>query len=180
MQRRHFFEKLGIGAAGLLALPTVIRARGQNHHHAQLNGPLASATVSFGQWETDPPLDRFPNIPPAPPRNNHALLPGETTIKAGGSVMFVISGLHNILVYGDGTQPGDIDTTALTATTGTPAGVPLINDPRNRIYRGPDPSLFPLDRVETVHFPTPGRYFVTCGVLPHFNDGMFGYVNVLP
>lgn len=180
MQRRHFFEKLGIGAGGLLALPAAVHARGQDHQHQPVNGPLASATVSFGQWKTDPPLDRFPNVPPAPPRNNHALLPGDVTIKAGGSVMFVISGLHNILVYGDGTQPGNIDTTSLTATTGVPAGVPLIDDPRNRIYRGPDPSLFPLDRVEAVLFPSPGRYFVTCGVLPHFNDGMFGYVNVLP
>lgn len=180
MRRRRFFERAAMGAAGLLALPATIRGTGQGHQHAQMNGPLASATVSFGQWKTEPPLDRFPNVPPAPPRNNHALLPGEPTIKAGGSVMFVISGLHHILVYGDGTQPGHIDATRLVATTGVPAGVPLIDDPRNRIYRGPDPSLFPLDRIETVHFPNAGRYFVTCGVLPHFNDQMWGYVNVLP
>jgi plastocyanin len=58
--------------------------------------------------------------------------------------------------------------------------VPLINDPENRIYRGPDPSLLgTLDRVETVTFAQPGRYFVTCGLLPHFNDGMYGFVKVI-
>ena len=36
------------------------------------------------------------------------------------------------------------------------------------------------DRVEVVHFPDPGRYLVICGVLPHFNDGMYGYVEVIP
>jgi hypothetical protein len=25
-----------------------------------IDGPLANATVSLGEWQTDPPLDRFP------------------------------------------------------------------------------------------------------------------------
>jgi hypothetical protein len=29
-----------------------------------------------------------------------------------------------------------------------------------------------------VNFKDPGRYLVVCGVLPHFNEGMHGYVNV--
>jgi hypothetical protein len=36
------------------------------------------------------------------------------------------------------------------------------------------------DRVEVVHFPNPGRFLVICAVLPHFNEGMTGYVRVIP
>ncbi len=151
------------------------------HQHEAISGPLASATVSFGQWQTGPaPLDRFPNVSPRN-RNVHQLTPNEVQIKAGGSVNFVISGFHHVLIYDDGTQPTQINTSLLTPTTGTPAGVPLINDPNRRIYRGLDPSTVGVqDRVEVVQFSKPGIFFVTCGVLPHFNDGMFGFVRVLP
>jgi plastocyanin len=104
-------------------------------------------------------------------------------IKAGGTVNFIIAGLHNVNVYDDGTQPGDINTTITRPTTGVPAGVPLINDPNRRIYSGLDPSRQPntFDRVEVVHFPKPGTYLVICGVRPHFvNDHMFGFVKVVP
>jgi hypothetical protein len=57
---------------------------------------------------------------------------------------------------------------------------PLIADPNRRIYRGLDPSLVPQDRVEVVHFDQPGTYLVMCGVLPHFLEGMVGFVRVLP
>ena len=56
----------------------------------------------------------------------------------------------------------------------------MINDPDRRIYRGLDPRLVPQDRVEVVHFANPGTYLVICGVLPHFNDDMFGFVRVIP
>ena len=155
-----------------------------------IDGPLANATVSFGQWQTDPPLDRFPNLSPRD-RNNHELIPNEVTIKAGGAVNFIIGGFHHPIVYDAGTQPGDIDVNNTTTTTGpTPSpAVLLINDPTDRIYRGLDPSLQPLDRsgafgqdrVEVVFFPKPGTYLVICGVKGHFvNDGMFGFVTVLP
>ena len=35
------------------------------------------------------------------------------------------------------------------------------------------------DRVEVVHFPEKGLYLVICGVLPHFDDGMYGWVKVV-
>lgn len=143
-------------------------------------GPLSSATISFGQGMTTPPLDRFPNNSPAA-GNHHALVPGEVKIKAGGTVNFIIAGLHQVIVYDDGTKPGDINATLTTPTTGMPAGVPLIDDPTDRIYRGLDPSLQTRDRVEVVHFANPGTFLVICGVQPHFvNDGMFGFVRVLP
>jgi plastocyanin len=151
----------------------------------------ANATVSFGSWQTEPPLDRFPNQSPRE-RNEHQLIPHEVTIKAGGAVNFIISGFHQPIAYDDGTQPEDIDVNTTTTTTGpTPSpAVVLIDDATNRIYRGLDPSLQPLDRsgvaflqdrVEVVYFPKPGTYLVICGVRGHFvNDGMFGVVTVLP
>ena len=142
-----------------------------------LDGPLSNATVSFGEWMT--PVDRFPNVS-LPTANHHELIPREATIKAGGTVNFIIAGFHNINVYADGTQPEDINT-ALTVPVTQPPGPPLIDDPNNRIYRGLDPSLQPRDRVEVVHFANPGRYLVICGVFPHFvNDRMYGFVRVLP
>ncbi|HMJ87905.1 MAG TPA: hypothetical protein VK504_32235, partial [Vicinamibacterales bacterium] len=131
-------------------------------------------------------------------RNNHKLIPGTVDIKAGGSVNFIISGFHHILIYDDGTKPSDIHYTMTVPTTVQP-GPPLINDPVKRIYRGLDPSVMPQlpsavgaippamplqDRVEVVRFPNPGKFLVICGVQPHFVDIatgefiMFGYVKV--
>jgi plastocyanin len=170
----------GIAAAlGVTIKPETLAAQAdsQKHQHSTINGPLANATVSFGAWPTESPpgLDRFtgagaPGLP-----NVHQLIPNEVKIKAGGSVNFIISGFHNVIVYDDGTQPGDINTTLLV-------GDLLINDPDRRIYRGLDPRLPELvlqESTEVVQFPKPGTYLVICGVLPHFNDGMFGFVRVL-
>ena len=216
MKRRDFFEKAGLGSA-LLVLPTIEAASGarttqqsagsqgreddehKHDRHDDMNGPLASATVSFGQWDLTQPLDRFPNNSPRQV-NNHQLIPHEVVIKAGGSVNFVISGFHHILVYGNGTKPSDINVTMTIPPSQAPVP-PLIDDSNNRIYRGLDPSVLPVlpaapatppvpgqvmqDRVEVVRFPQPGRYLVICGVLPHFVDAatgefiMYGYVRVL-
>jgi hypothetical protein len=170
----------------------------------------ANATVSFGAWQTPlpppavapetEPLDRFPpSLSNDRLRNEHQLLPNKVKIKAGGAVNFIIGGFHQPIVYDDKTKPGDIgvDQTPPTTTTGpTPSpAVVLIDDPINRIYRGQDPSLQPLerasslkqtpeflqDRVEVVFFPKAGKYLVICGIRGHFvNDGMFGFVKVLP
>lgn len=184
MKRRDFFKKAGVGSAAIVSASALSTDESKaveqaDHVHTPLGGLLASAVVSFGQWRT--PLSRFPNVPPRPIDNNHQLLPFEAFIRAGGSVMFVLSGLHQVLVYDKGTKPEDISVAITVPTQGVPAGVPLIDFPNGRIYRGPDPSLMPmLDRTETVHFPTRGRYLVICGVMPHFaNDDMFGYVRVL-
>ena len=155
----------------------------------------AHATVSFGAWQTEPPFDRFPpNDPNDRNRNDHRLLPTEAILTAGGAVNFVISGFHQPIVYAVGTQPEDIDVNNTTTTTGpTPVpAVDLINDPTNRIYRGPDPSLQPLDRsgtaflqdrVEVVRLLHPGTYLVICGIKGHFlgsatQPPMYGFVTV--
>ena len=55
---------------------------------------------------------------------------------------FIIAGFHLVVVYDDGTQPGDINIAILVPPTNAPAP-PLINDATNRIYRGIDPDRSP-------------------------------------
>lgn len=175
IKRREFVASVLATGAAVPAL-----AMTGQHDHKPIEGPLASATVSFGHWV---PFDRFAN--PGGPNdrtlNGHQLIPHEVTIRAGGTVNFIIGGFHQPIVYGPGTQPGDINA-GLTTSVGVPPGPPLIDDPTDRVFRGADPSRQPTqDRVEVVGFPNPGRFLVICGVQPHFvNDKMFGFVRVLP
>lgn len=169
-----------------------------------LDGPLANATVSFGQWDpNDPdllsPLDRLLGDPAGGVGNNHALLPDVAKIKAGGSVSFIISGGHVLAVYDDGTQPGDIGSaiepncafplpTSGIVTPCSPVNAALVpvaggilSDSDGRIYRGAFLNLVRRDGVEVVQFKKPGTYLVICARKNHFvNDGMFGFVRVLP
>lgn len=197
MERREFVGRLGVGSAvalvsgGVGALTAAHGAAGAGpeaestmqsaHDHRPVRDPFAAATVTFGAWRTDVPIDRYPNASPAA-NNAHLAIPYLATIKASGAVSFLIAGLHHVVVYGPGTRPEHVLASLTRPTTGTPAGVLLIDDPANRIYAGPDPSLLPRDRVEVVQFPvTPGRYLVICGVQSHFvNDQMFGWVRVRP
>lgn len=187
--RRMFLSATG-GALIAAGSAGALKVSGQHHKassRAAGGDPLGSATVGFGGWMT--PLDRF-KVLPAPAANHHELIPYEATIKAGGYVNFVISGLHVVSIYDDGTSPAIINTGSLV--TGRPPGTPpIIDSPTHRIYRGIDPvfrtptgpsdtGAFNLDRVEVVHFDQPGTYLVICAVLPHFLEGMYGYVRVLP
>ena len=139
--------------------------------------PLVPATLPPGTPPPVFPVDRFPNKSDTRIKNAHLMTPNVVKIKAGGSVNFIVSGLHNIIVYDKDTLPEDIDTSRLTPTTGPPV-VPIIDDDRKRIYRGLDPTLLAIDRVEAVRFDKPGTYLVICGLLPHFRGGMYGYVRV--
>ena len=202
MKRREFVQKLSVGSAAaatalgagkaLAKTPAAASRARQEHNHRPVTGPLATATVSFGEWQTDVPIDRYPPappIPPPPPGGGHLLVPHVVTIKVGGTVNYIISGFHQVIVYAPGTKPEDINIGSTRPTRGTPAGVPLINDPNNRIYAGLDPStvhggpptpITPLlDRVETVQFTRKGWHLVICGVLPHFLDNMYGWVRVV-
>ena len=182
MKRREFVEKLGIGSIGVAAAAVgghnvAAAAAGQHvHDSSQIEGPLASATVSFGQWIM--PLDRFTGVSNTRTSNQHTVIPYDVTIKAGGSVNYMVSGLHLILVYAPGTTVDDLDRSLLEGVTATFPG--FLADSKNRIYRGLDPrGTTPLDRVEVVTFADPGRYLVVCGVIAHLNTNMYGYVTVL-
>ena len=191
MERREFVEKIGLGSAvALVTGGAIVAGAGSpvatienaaaHHQHDPVKGPLAAATVTFGSWRTDLSLDRFPNVSVAA-ANAHVMIPHQATIKAGGSVAFIISGLHQILVYGPDVLPDSINAQLTRPSTGTPAGTPLINDPARRVYGGLDPTTQPRERTEVVNFHAEGKYLIVCGVQSHFvNDQMYGWVRVLP
>jgi plastocyanin len=160
----------------------------------------AVATVSFGLWETEPPLDRLVADPAGGAAgNHHEMIPNIATIRIkpgdDGGVNFVVSGGHVVAVYDDGTQPGDIDPNSIEPNcpagpitspcspvnaAGEPTAGGILSDPDKRIYRGPT-FTGRRDGVEVVHFSKPGTYLVICARKNHFvNDGMFGFVRVLP
>ena len=203
--RRHLLQAAaagGVTAVGLGAIVGAEQKPGQGSEHAHDNRPLtdkrANVVVSFGQWDADPaaPFDRQPNNS-SRFRNIHLMLPFEAEVAAGGAVSFAIGGLHQILIYADGLELADVKAGyAAAGSPVIPGGPPLIEYATGRVYRGLDPRVLNyvplppvppntnpianlnLDRIETVNFKEPGRYLVVCGVLPHFVEGMHGYVNV--
>jgi plastocyanin len=52
----------------------------------------------------------------------------------------------------------------------------VINDPTNLEAAIPVPCFTATTRTHT--FTEPGRYLVICGFLPHFEVGMYGWVEV--
>src|SRR6476661_5040120 len=184
MRRRNFVAS--VLAGGVVAAPTLMADH--EHDKDEISGPQANATVAFGQWKTDPPLNRFnPQTPPGVPitANNHQQ-PFEAQIKAGGSVSFIISGLHILGIYAPGTEFEDINGSLTIPIPGAPVpAFPFlaVDDPVHRVYWGLNPfTLAPAsaqDRIEAVTFSSPGTYLVVCTFLPHFQDKMHGYVKVL-
>lgn len=138
------------------------------------DSPLG-VTIQFGQPDTGS------DFPPsaAHDQSSHAkdnLVPRTVVIDRGGMVTFdVPAGAHQIAIYAPGTEPGDIDTTALIPLC--PGSTPrLINDPANRValITHPCGSAWQAQYA----FNAPGRYLVICAFLPHFQVGMYGWVEV--
>jgi plastocyanin len=199
--RRHLLKAAAVGgvtvaglSAAALAATGEKKAPGAHGGHQDRgdHDRRANHTVSFGNWTPSiaTPLDRMLPLTPTGDdgpnpriRNGHFLIPDPIRVHAGDTVSFIISGFHNLLVYGPNIQPSDIDRTKLLLAAGFP---PLINDDRFRVYRGLDPRSMPgnQDRVEVVAFNENGRFMVMCGVLPHFFEAprnefvMYGYVDV--
>jgi hypothetical protein len=161
-----------------------------------------NVTVSFGLWDPNKsdlssPLDRLVGDPPMGGGVNDVLVPDKVTIKEGGAVNFIIGGGHVLAIYDDGTKPENIVTTVREPADRCPitAGG-VINDPINRIYRGPcfstnvgttpSTTIVRRDGVEVVQFTKPGTFLVICSRKNHFIDQdtqqfkMFGFVKVLP
>lgn len=156
---------------------------------------LSNVEVSFGR-----------GLNTATPGNpvNHAVLPQDIKVKAGGVVDFGIAGFHDIIIFKPGVTLQDL----LDAGGGVypDAGFPFVfpSDPLAPLppavafltdsiyYRGINPAGGPpqtppvispsnaMNRSEPVAFLTPGTYLVICNVRPHLVDGMYAYVRVLP
>src|SRR5215467_695884 len=162
-----------------------------------------NVTVSFGLWDPNKddlkgaPLDRLLGDPPMGVGVNDIIIPQRVTIKEGDAVNFIIGGGHVVTVYDDGTKPEDIRTSVIEPATNCPTTAGgVINDPTNRIYRGPcfstnfgttpSATITRRDGVEVVQFTKPGTFLVICSRKQHFINPttgefqMFGFVRVLP
>ena len=150
------------------------------------NTPLA-AVMQFGQANVGS------GFPPGSQHDQSAhavdnLVPRTVVIGVGGTVTFNLpAAVHQIRIYKPGTEPEDVDTTVTTslaafAGCGAPippavTGAPLvIADGTNLEAAIPVPCLTPTQKSHT--FTAPGRYLVICAFLPHFEVGMYGWVEV--
>lgn len=185
--------------AGLLAQPVIAddneslndnyRNRSGHGNHTEL------ANAAFGR-----------GLNTAQPGNavNHAVLPSYISVKEGGVVDFAVAGFHDIIIFKPGLNKHELDA-LLDAGTLPLAGLFIVpRDPGEALpdgfgyladkiyYRGINPAGGPppgrpedssnpsngSNRAEPVTFLEPGKYFVICNVLPHYNDGMFAWVEV--
>ena len=163
---------MDLASAGTASVGVPLRSPGLEQAASSL---LLEATMQFGQLHVGSPF------PPAADHDQSAhakdnLVPGTVVIDRGGTVTFnVPAGAHQIAIYAPDTKPEDIDTGALVRLCpGTAAR--LINDTRNRIAL--ITSACGAEWQAQYTFDTPGRYLVICAFLPHFQVGMYGWVEV--
>ena len=158
------------------------------------NHQLATARVMFGR-----------GLNTAQPGNpvNHAILPNEIKIKAGGVVDFGVAGFHDIIVFKPGVTLDDLVNAGGGVFPSTPPVFVIPPDPTTPLppalasladkiyYRGLNPAGGPpatpsvdnpdnsFNRNEPIAFLEAGTYLVICNVRPHLLDGMWANVKVL-
>ena len=136
---------------------------------------------------------------PFPPTSEHDqsahavdnIVPRTVVIKVNGTVTFNLpASVHQINIYKPGTQPEDVDVSMANRTTlaaragcGAPLPPALVNAPIVIHTGGANfeaaiavPCLTPTTREYT--FTQPGKYLVICAFLPHFEVGMYAWVEV--
>ena len=190
MHRSHMAKAVSGFAlmTGLVLASWPVFADDDDSHHKR-----SQATASFGR-----------GLNTAQPGNpvNHAVLPSEIKIKAGGVVDFAVAGFHDIVIFKPGftlahliqAGGGDYPLTApifvIPANPATPLPPAIAFLADSIYYRGINPAGGPLatpfvgspangsNRTEPVAFLERGTYLVICNIRPHLLDGMFAYVNV--
>jgi plastocyanin len=138
------------------------------------SSPL-SATMQFGQPDVGSPF-------PASAQHDesaHAkddVVPRTVVIDRGGTVTFIVpASVHQIAIYAPGKEPRDINTAALIALC--PGTTPRIIDDADGRLALITHACNSAWQVEYT-FNTPGRHLVICPFLPHFEVGMYAWVEV--
>ncbi len=176
-----------LAAALALATPAVVAD--ENHDHQR----QSTTSATFGR-----------GLNTARPGNavNHAILPTEIKVKAGGVVDFTVAGFHDIIIFKPGFTLEELIHVGGGQLPSTPPIFVLPPDPlaalpvnlailTDRIYyRGINPAGGPLatavagnpangsNRSEPVAFLEKGTYLVICNIRGHLLDGMMAYVKV--
>jgi hypothetical protein len=176
-----------------LALSASLAIAGDDGNGGDDANRQSSVTASFGRGLNTA----------SPPGNpvNHAILPKDIHVKAGGVVDFGVAGFHDIVIFKPGVELEDLNDGSgqlplfppifvlpPNPATALPAGSAFLAD--KIYYRGINPAGGPLataptispsnatNRGEPVSFLEPGRYLVICNIRPHLLDGMYAYVRV--
>ncbi len=141
-------------------------------HAAAAPGIPTEARVQFGIDAHGSPFDPADEHDGSGHARDH-IYPREVVIARGGRVVFDVDEFHQVAVYARGTEPSDIrvDDTTLEDVNFGPFTIPdfRINDPTNRIARGPSQGLVPhVWTTPAGTFAEPGRYLVICTTTPHF------------
>jgi plastocyanin len=181
------FKSVLLAGLALAAAPAVAADSSDNHE-------LATKRVLFGR-----------GLNTAQPGNpvNHAILPNEIKIKAGGVVDFGVAGFHDIIVFKPGVTLDDLVNAGGGVFPSTPPVFVIPPDPATPLppalasladqiyYRGLKPAGGPpatpsvdnpdnsFNRNEPIAFLEAGTYLVICNVRPHLLDGMWATVKVL-
>jgi hypothetical protein len=149
-----------------------------------------TAVMQFGQANVGSPF------PPGSGHDQSAhavdnIVPRTVVIQVNGTVTFNLpANIHQINIYKPGTKPEDVDVSINNRTTladhaecGPPlpdelTGAPIVIGDAGDNFEAaiPVPCLQPSQR--SYQFTQPGKYLVICAFLPHFQVGMYAWVEV--
>ena len=181
------------GFVGISVLVLIVVVTFMSVNDVTFAGPPDTATILFGDPDADSGKCKGKGGKdgnPCPERGHDEsqesadkLVPRNVVISAGGTVTFLSNGVHQVMVFPEGTKPEDVPNTPGTRTgfAGCPGGSAgdryitdgdVLADPV--CGGGPDTVVSPAGT-----FDTPGKYLVICAFQGHFfNRDMYGWVDV--
>ena len=107
------------------------------------------------------------------------LVPRTVVITEDTSLTYEVNGRHWPAVYRPGIDAQDINDTRVLDPAHCPtAGGARVQDPTGRLFETTNCVNNTNVTIPASVFSTPGRYLVICQIHPHFEDGMWGWVEV--
>jgi hypothetical protein len=160
-------SRIGFASLALAALATIpANVFAQNSTTVQFGNPNAAGRA--GNPGNSPCVTGGAGVIPDQCANAfHKMIPGTASITVPGTVNFQYDGRHHVAVYKPGKNPNDVAFTP---------GV-NVNDPVDRFAVGTNA----VGGTHAINFPAgtpPGRYLVICQLATHFEDNMWGWIQV--